>query len=387
MSDYDYDAQYSALLVRFEDIFKTSSDISVELLSVIKSNPTAAGAEALATSVLDHAQASPQQVDTLVVAINNLLNTLQAQSITITDEDGSDPFKDVFSSQLSGFLNDRLHETQLHEPKQTLIAASNLTLSAALFSASATKNRLLQNHKATYAFARQGLQLPDATEEQERKEVVALGACLQLSITGAMMIEQWLGKSDGQEAVVQALKGLKARGVVTTSGGLHLLDVSGSLFSTISQVHVHFHRKRSKLLRANLPRIYLLPKHGASYSLRHKGLKVVLLYCILSSPSMRLSSKQSTCILALSCFPTTKAHHNLLSLHFLSEISGRQKDIRISINGIVTQHGRKMGHGGQRYYTQSHTRHVSLYCNLKYPGLADGSAITNAVASYCLGTS
>jgi hypothetical protein len=43
MSDDEYDAQYSALLVRFEDIFKSfknSSDISVELLSVVKSNPT-----------------------------------------------------------------------------------------------------------------------------------------------------------------------------------------------------------------------------------------------------------------------------------------------------------------------------------------------------------
>jgi hypothetical protein len=272
MSDYDYDynAQYSALLVRFEDIFqsfKTSSDISVELLSVIKSNPTGAGAEALATSVLDHAQASPQQVDTLVVAINNLLDAVHAQSIAITDEDGSGPFKDIFISRLAEFLNDYLQETQLHAPKRTAIAASNLTLLAALFSASATKNRLLERHKGTYAFARQGLQLPDAIEEQERKEVVALGACLQLSITGATMMEQWLGKSDGQEAVVQALKGLKEHGVVTTSGGLHLLDVSGSLFSTISQVHVHFHRKQSKLLRANLPRIYLLPKHGASYSL------------------------------------------------------------------------------------------------------------------------
>lgn len=227
MSDYDYDAQYSALLVLFEDIFqsfKNSSDICLKLLSVVKSNPTTAGAEALATSVLNHVRASPQQVDSLVVAIKNLLDTDDAQSIVITDEYGSKPFEDVFSSQLAEFLTDRLHETQLHAPKHTVIAASNPTLSAALFSASATKNRLLESHKATYAFARQGLQLPDATEEQERKEVVALGACLQLSVAGATMIKQWLGKSDGQEAVVQALKGLKERGVVTTSGGLHLLD-------------------------------------------------------------------------------------------------------------------------------------------------------------------
>ena len=87
----------------------------------------------------------------------------------ITDEYELNPLKDVSSNQLAEFLKDRLHETQLHAPEQ-----------AALFSASATKNELLENHKATYAFARHGLQLPDATEEQERKGVVALGACLQL---------------------------------------------------------------------------------------------------------------------------------------------------------------------------------------------------------------
>lgn len=248
MSDDDYDAQYSALLVLFEDIFqsfKNSSDISVKVLSVVKSHPTAAGAEALATSALNHIQASPQHVDSLVVAIKNLLDTDDARSIVISDEYGSKPFKDVFSSQLAEFLGDRLHETQLHTPIQTAIAASNPTLSAALFSASATKNRLLENYKVTYVFARQGLQLPDATEEQERKEVVALGACLQLSVAGATMMEQWLGKSDGQEAIVQALNGLKERGVVTTSRGLDLLDVSDWPFSTISQVHIPVENERN----------------------------------------------------------------------------------------------------------------------------------------------
>lgn len=248
MSDYDYDtaedALYSALLVRFDDIFqsfKNSSDISVELLSVIKPNSkteVAAGAtiESLASSVFTYVKASPQDVDSLVVAMKSLLDMEDAKSIVITGVYGSNPFTDLFSMQLSEDLNDHLHETQLHTPKRTEIAASNLTLSAALFSASAVKNQLLGSN-GTYAFARQGLQLPDAREELERKEVVALGACLQLSVAGATMMGR-LGESDGQEVVVQALKGLKERGVVTTFGGLQLLDVSSSPFSTISQVHI-----------------------------------------------------------------------------------------------------------------------------------------------------
>ena len=230
----------SALVERFEDILqssKNSSDLCVELLSVLKSSPITASREAsgiLALSVFKQVRASPQHVDILVVAIKNLINTAYVQSIVITDQYKSDSsFEDDFTWRLAEFLGSRLHETQLHVPKETVIAASNPTLSAALFSASAIKNRLLylEGDSGTYAFARQGLQLPDAREEQKRQEVVSLGTCLQLSVAGATMMEHWLSISDSQEAVVQALKDLKERGVVTTSGGLRLLDVSQSPFS------------------------------------------------------------------------------------------------------------------------------------------------------------
>ena len=262
MSNEEYDAQFSSLLVRFEDIFKSfknSSDLSLELLSVIKSYPTHACSEALAIAVLNHVQASPQHVDGLVVAIKTLIDSDDIQSIAITEDDESDPFKDVLSGSLSEYLGDRLHGTE--QSKQTV-------LSVALLSACATKNRLLdfENDSASYAFARMGLQLPDSDairiKSQERKEIVALGACLQLSVAGATMMK---GMSDSQEAVVQALKGLKGRGVVTTSRGLHLLDVSASPFSTISQVVHISRRKRLKLLRVNFLRRFLPPKHGAFY--------------------------------------------------------------------------------------------------------------------------
>jgi len=226
--DDEYDAQFSQLFERFKDIFKSPSDLGVELLSVIKSYPIHACAVALGTSVLSHTQASLQDVDRVVVAVKNLLETDYVKSILVTsssDGEVSDPFEDVCCWTLGEFLSDLLHETQLHVPKQTVISASNPTLSAALFSASAIKNGLhCVTGSATYAFARQGLQLPKADEEEERKEVLALGVCLQLSVAGATMMKQWLGSSDSQEAVVLALKGLKERGVITTSGGLHLLD-------------------------------------------------------------------------------------------------------------------------------------------------------------------
>ena len=197
MSEYDYDAQYSALLVRFEDFFqsiKNLSNISAELLSVIKSYPTHACAVALGRSVLKHTQASLEDIDSVVVAVKNLIETDYVKSIMVTsDGEVSDPFEDVCSWTLGEFLSDLLHETQLHVPKQTVISASNPTLAAALFSASAIKNGLdCVTGSATYAFARQGLQLPEADEEEERKEVVAFGTCLQLSVAGARMMEQWL---------------------------------------------------------------------------------------------------------------------------------------------------------------------------------------------------
>ena len=234
MSDEDseYDAQFSQVFERFKDIFKSfkdPSDLGVELLSVIKSYPTHECAIALGRSVLNHTQASLQDIDSVVVAFKNLIETDYVKSILVTSDGGvSDPFEDVCIWTLCEHLSDLLHETQLHVPKQTVISAGNPTLSAALFSASAIKNRLdCVGGSSTLAFVRQGLQLPKAEEEEERKEVLALGACLQLSVAGATIMEGWLlGSSDSQEAVVLALKGLKERGVITTSGGLHLLDVS-----------------------------------------------------------------------------------------------------------------------------------------------------------------
>ena len=61
---------------------------------------------------------------------------------------------------LAEFFNDILHENQLHVPEQTMITTNSVPW-AALFSASAEIQLIISN-PGMYAFARQGLQFPDA---------------------------------------------------------------------------------------------------------------------------------------------------------------------------------------------------------------------------------
>ena len=105
MSYEEYEAQCSTLSVRFEDVlksFKNSSDLSVELLSVIKSNPTIPSEDCsaiLGLAILKHVQAFPQHVDSLVVGIKTFIATDDVQAIVTTDEHESNSFEDVFTWQ------------------------------------------------------------------------------------------------------------------------------------------------------------------------------------------------------------------------------------------------------------------------------------------------
>jgi len=201
MSD-DYEIQLNPLTSRFDDLFRNPSpELSAQIISTIKSNPGFASAEALASSLLSVVKENPKTSEALILPVAHILPA--TADIVINDEDAGyndDPFDRVFVIQLSGFLGDALHETQLHASKQTVVSLQNTVLAAALFSACAVKLELL-NSSHIYAFTRQGLQLHDATIEDERKEVVAIGACLQLLVAGNIMIEKWLALSDGLERV------------------------------------------------------------------------------------------------------------------------------------------------------------------------------------------
>ncbi|TFK35541.1 hypothetical protein BDQ12DRAFT_714597 [Crucibulum laeve] len=219
----DYDSQVTTLISSFHEIFQSDTDLSTRILSIIKSNPTTACAEALPTSILSAAKARPREVDSLVLSTKQIFPS--AETLSVDDfPDGPQTFGYLFRYNLADYLKDALHETHLHEPKQTEITPTNPTLAAALFSASAIKNGLLKDTKASYHFLRQGLQLKDEPIEQEREAVVALGACLQLSVAGEAMMERWLAQSDGQETILKALNKLKDNNVIRTPGGIRLLE-------------------------------------------------------------------------------------------------------------------------------------------------------------------
>ena len=88
------------------------------------------------------------------------------------------------------------------------------------------QDSITHKQSGMYAFARQGLQLPDSDRVPVRDEVVAIDSCLQLMVGGvrpggAAMMEQWLDSSDGLKTVLQALK---KRGILLPLPGSFTYD-------------------------------------------------------------------------------------------------------------------------------------------------------------------
>ncbi|RDB21874.1 hypothetical protein Hypma_010999 [Hypsizygus marmoreus] len=222
----EYADQLDSFIARFTDILQ-SNNTSV-LLSIIQSNPTTSCAEALAVAIIDRAQSHPQAVDSLVLPLRALFDSVERKSVLVHDYDaGSEAvtFHYVLTLHLAEFIKDALHETALHTPKHTKITPSNPTLAIALFSASAIKNGLLTNTSAPYNFTRQGLQLRDssfdAEGEVERQEVVAIGACVHLRIAGDIMKDKLLFQG---ENLLHALQALQTKNVISYPPGIALLE-------------------------------------------------------------------------------------------------------------------------------------------------------------------
>jgi len=249
-----YEAQLTTFMSQFKGIFfdKNHSLVSSEqacskILHVVLANPTWTCLEALSVSILGLSKKHPRHVDTFVLAITKLLDTKEARLLTIKEEDGDGADEEsaddgnrstlryVFTLHLAEFLKDALHETALHARNHNEVESSNPCLAAALFSACAIKHGLLEYNKSSYAFTRQGLQLPDSDQERGTEQVVAIGACLHLSIAGSIMMKRWLEKSDGHEAVLTALRLLKKNKVIH-SVGVSLLE------NTIANAKTRFSR-------------------------------------------------------------------------------------------------------------------------------------------------
>ncbi|TFK35537.1 hypothetical protein BDQ12DRAFT_737454 [Crucibulum laeve] len=232
--DSNYDDEVATLTSTFLHIFQSTIDfgliqnlkIDVSISIIEHSGPDSACVEALATSILYAAKARPGSVDIIVLATREILASVG--SLTVHDYPGGPlSFEYLLRYFLADCLKDALYGPRMPGPEHTEITPTNPTLVAALFSASAIHKRLLRNVASPYRFLRQGLQLSGPVN-QKREVVLALGACLQLSVAGKWMMQDWLeqsdGREDGQEAMLKALNKLKDNHVIRAPAGIELLN-------------------------------------------------------------------------------------------------------------------------------------------------------------------
>jgi hypothetical protein len=171
------------------------------------------------------------------VSVRSVVQVLPRTSDLIIENDSGfyDPYEPgSFRERVKAFIIYliRRHMQGLHLPGQSPDDATYcwLILNAALFSASAVKNGLL-DESFIYAFTRDGLQLsPSETFEDDRKGVAAIravGACLQLATAGSLFMEKHFAKTNSLADIITALETLRVKVFIDhPGGGLELLEVS-----------------------------------------------------------------------------------------------------------------------------------------------------------------
>ncbi|RDB20177.1 hypothetical protein Hypma_012930 [Hypsizygus marmoreus] len=224
----DYTEEDQVNFRRFTDILldTSRSPNSADVLSILKSSPTTACAEALACAILEVVEKRPETVNALVDLVQVVLTS---SDIQIEDYWGG-PVRvhTVVMHYLTECIDDSLDETRYDIPNQTTISPSNTTLTAALLSSSAIKSGLLNERisRVPYLFTWQGLQLPDSgfddPDEIQRQETVGIGACVHLAVAGAN-VTQVLSPHE-KELALEALKELRDKHVISHPGGIALLE-------------------------------------------------------------------------------------------------------------------------------------------------------------------
>ncbi|KAF5334005.1 hypothetical protein D9611_015101 [Ephemerocybe angulata] len=240
LTDDEWDEQRATLVPQIAELFasnKSASELASEIGSIVEEYPTSACTEALASAIVNATHSNPAKADTIIQAL--VLHGAAWQAIDIDWAGSPATFYDVFSVDFLELLKTILFETQLHQPKRTKVEATNLTLSTALLSAAIIKHGLFKAVHVPYGFAYDALKLHGYGSSKSRSEVLAVGACLQLSTAGKLMMERNLEQVFGKEKIVNALKGLKENGTIKHPLGLDLLD------DTIENAEADFPRSYS----------------------------------------------------------------------------------------------------------------------------------------------
>jgi hypothetical protein len=212
------------------------------MFAYVQANPTPETVDAVVSALIDNVRQHPGSIDTIVQTTRSLLSLPSAQDLFIVDPEETYETYELpysFIITLGEELRYLIHDVSLTDPKHIAIEPSNPVLVSSLLSAALIECHVLDTPSFSYAFTRQGLQLPDAAHEAEREEVTAIGGCLHLAIAGKTMMDKWLGESDGGEKVLQALKDLDEHEVIKYPQGKLLLKVRLRA-SDLSPVDCHF---------------------------------------------------------------------------------------------------------------------------------------------------
>jgi hypothetical protein len=231
MSESDEETQREELDAIFDNIFRTSTldpaQLSRDIFSVIQAHPTLACSHALAHSLTSHSEENPKDIYRLVQGTAAVFTSYPEANQIIIDEPemtsgGPAPFHDelyvTLLEYMSYGLEDNEHESGLE------ITPSNVTLQTSLLSASVVATGLMEDSSISMIFVREGLRLSN-TAKDERHELLAIAACLQLVTAGAPMVQQGLDMGDSLDDVVEALEKLMEDEVIQHPGGVRLLKV------------------------------------------------------------------------------------------------------------------------------------------------------------------
>ncbi|KAF8192098.1 hypothetical protein BJ912DRAFT_276659 [Pholiota molesta] len=216
--DMEYEIQFDKMAAIFDNMFRSSArepaHLSRDIFSVIQAHPTLACAHALAHSLIQtsHFEGNPKGIHTFVQGTAAVFKSYPEASEIIIDE------PDATSGSGPVHFHDELYSG-------LEITPSNVTLQTSLLSASVVATGLMEDSSISMIFVREGLRLSN-TAKDERHELLAIAACLQLVTAGAPMVKQGLDMGDSLDDVVQALENLKEDEVIQHPGGVRLLKAT-----------------------------------------------------------------------------------------------------------------------------------------------------------------
>ncbi len=189
-----------------------TKDPTSKLLELIRAHPELSTITVIVIIYIDLAQQSPSLVDELVDTLVNLKNT------KITVGRLSDPTE--IAHALNWELDDYL-DSELTSVEDASVSPSNEHLITSLISATTMKYSLC-NTDVFLGAVNRGLHYERYSYDVAKREVLVLGACLQLSISGSYFRGQ-----HGFDSIdiLNVLEKIKNVGVVKHPQGQRLLEV------------------------------------------------------------------------------------------------------------------------------------------------------------------